>query len=217
MQSYVIPQGYGYPIPRGQGWEEILIPLVHRATNTAQGDCLGGCNYENEIFAMRTYYNGSCTCTQGEILKDFDKKNSHHEGCFHLQFRELYEAYHSHQLYKESAKLQVYYMNDLRSLMKRNNLNIDRVKDVDMVCTCGYGEERRKIVEANPHSEDCLVILPNFHHFETGLKIRWFKYFFRDSYANQEINKGDLKKIVSRCIRSTPKPTPIPKVEVPDM
>lgn len=68
-------------------------------------------------------------------------------------------------------------------------------------CTCGieYDEEGDEIGE---HKENCLLIMPNFHHFKSGLKVMWYKYPLRDSYANREVSTEEWTNIMNECIQS---------------
>ena len=40
---------------------------------------------------------------------------------------------------------------------------------------------------------------PNFLYKPTGFEIRWYKYPFRDSYANRSFTLGEFKDILDRC------------------
>ena len=44
--------------------------------------------------------------------------------------------------------------------------------------------------------------LPNFLYKPTGFKIHWYKYPFRDSYMNQDLNREEILKIFDKCIHS---------------
>ena len=44
--------------------------------------------------------------------------------------------------------------------------------------------------------------LPNFVYKPLKYQIRWYKFPFRDSYANQKISTYRFKKITDECIKS---------------
>ena len=67
-------------------------------------------------------------------------------------------------------------------------------------CTCGCN-----ISEDEEHKEDCLLVKPNFLYKLTGYAIEWYKYFFRDSYSNQNITIEEFEDIVEKCIESIKK------------
>lgn len=56
--------------------------------------------------------------------------------------------------------------------------------------------------EGEYHKKDCSLIQPNFHHKPSGLKIKWYKHPFRDSYSNQEITLVSFFEIIHSCLQS---------------
>lgn len=69
-------------------------------------------------------------------------------------------------------------------------------------CTCGVpcDEEGDPLEE---HKETCLLVTPNFYHFKSGLKIMWYKYPLRDSYASRKFSGAELMEIINECIKSS--------------
>ena len=65
-------------------------------------------------------------------------------------------------------------------------------------CDCGAGED-------GPHKPECSLRIPNFiYRFpdkKTVLEIRWYKYPFRDSYANMELTADMFADIIRDCIK----------------
>jgi hypothetical protein len=47
---------------------------------------------------------------------------------------------------------------------------------------------------------DNAVICPNFFDRVTGLKLRWYKYVLRDSYANYDLTEEMLVPILQRLV-----------------
>ncbi|WP_114944423.1 hypothetical protein [Microvirga calopogonii] len=64
-------------------------------------------------------------------------------------------------------------------------------------CTCGCNEEI-----GQPHSDDCALMLPNFEHFPSGLKVTWYKYALRGAFSNQELSDGEFNGIFASCLDS---------------
>jgi hypothetical protein len=62
-------------------------------------------------------------------------------------------------------------------------------------CDCGA-------LDYEPHTDSCSLILPNFEHFKSDLKVMWYKYPLRDSYANREITLNEWTKIMKECYNS---------------
>src|SRR4051812_7811864 len=46
------------------------------------------------------------------------------------------------------------------------------------------------VCDGEGHEPGCLAALPNFLHKPSGYEIRWYKYPFRDSYANRELTRA---------------------------
>jgi hypothetical protein len=46
---------------------------------------------------------------------------------------------------------------------------------------------------------------PNFLYKPTGYCINWYKYPFRDSYANQNITENEFIEIINDCIKKARK------------
>lgn len=49
------------------------------------------------------------------------------------------------------------------------------------------------------HNEDCL---PNFEHFASGLKIRWYKHAHRGVTANGELMRSVWRQVIEECLDS---------------
>ena len=55
---------------------------------------------------------------------------------------------------------------------------------------------------ACPCKPNCPSMKPNFLYKPTNYSIKWYKYPFRDSYANQKITTRQFIQIVDACIES---------------
>lgn len=56
--------------------------------------------------------------------------------------------------------------------------------------------------ENRTHSESCEMDLPGFHHFESGLKVRWYKRVGRSTESNIDMKPIDWYRIVVGCLES---------------
>ena len=59
-------------------------------------------------------------------------------------------------------------------------------------CECGSDE----------HEPECLKVKDNFCYNPTGFGLQWYKYPFRDSYMNQQIELEQFRGIINTCIAS---------------
>ena len=69
----------------------------------------------------------------------------------------------------------------------------------------GRGSITNDIFEINPYywnDDDEEAEKPNFWYKPTDLKIYWYKYPLRDTWANQEITAESLKKVLEHCLQS---------------
>ena len=57
------------------------------------------------------------------------------------------------------------------------------------------GEERY-------HSASCIILIPQFRHFGSGLEVTWYKRVGRSTESNMSITALDWHKIVVECIES---------------
>jgi len=186
-----------FPIPRRHGWEEVLEPLVKRITGAQQADVRGGCNYDCELFFMKPHVLGSCVCSYGKALFQFKKDHPHSVQCFHTFWKEIDDAFKAHPKYHETNILKAARINMVRQLCLKNGIKYNP-KTVDELCTCTVQKEWDAL--GLKHDEDCYKMLPNFWFKKTDLKIWWYKFFFRDAYANQEIEREDFREIVAECM-----------------
>ena len=99
----------------------------------------------------------------------------------------------------------------------RNIVNCVAWQNLLEVCQCSsYGCNYREtnITKLGGYENDLFAInpyywgdneelsnIPNFLYKPTGLEIRWYKYPFRDSYMNQNLNDNQLKYIWKKCAK----------------
>jgi len=65
-------------------------------------------------------------------------------------------------------------------------------------CLCGVGPWED---EEHPESSECGYV-PGFHHFESGLKIDWYKRCGRSTESNKSMKTLDWFNIVVECLES---------------
>ena len=62
--------------------------------------------------------------------------------------------------------------------------------------------ERREHEEYISHKDNCCLVKPNFIYHPTKddcFSIEWYKYPFRDSYANKHLSNNEIRAIFSEC------------------
>jgi hypothetical protein len=187
-----------YQIPRSQGWEPILETLVRKITGVQQGDVKAACNYNSELFIIRPYYIGTCTCSYLEKMKSFEETHPHHTNCFHSQWDEIHSAFKNHPKYSKFNIYKTERINMENQLCRKFGIKYNS-KTISKICTCSVQDELDKLNLI--HEENCKTVLPNFEYRggETT-KIWWYKTFFRDAYCNREITMKEFKEIVSICL-----------------
>jgi len=189
-----------YVIPRHEGWEEILEPLVRRITGAQQGKCRTACNHTNDTFTIKMHHMGLCPCEYGQKRKEFEENNKHASECFHPNWKEIDDAFRSHPKYSQALILKTERINMEMQLCRKYRLPYQGGSYIENLCTCNF--ERKWAVLDIEHAEDCPVITPNFYHPASGTKVYWNKKFFRDSYSNRRLSSEEFQNIISECIKS---------------
>jgi len=170
-----------------------------------------GVDYKNEVFEMRPYYWGDCSCNQVE--ESFDEE--HQPDCYQtLVDNELIEK-------GWKRKKEGY----LSAPVKLTYDQIEKIEDVirkkyckkfkltfpagcAVHCTCVHDKHFDEWYENNKmgrnwHSDNCELELPNFKHLKTGLEIRWYKWIGRDTeFYPDEVSGKEWKKVFKDCIKS---------------
>lgn len=189
-----------FGIPRYDGWEEILEPLVRKITGAQQGKVRTGVDYENDVFKMKMHKFGICHCSYGKAYREFETTNAHDLECFHTMWQEIQEAFKGHPKYNEALILKTERINMEMQLCRKFRIPYHGGVYIESICTCTFKRRWEKLgVE---HDEDCEHVAPNFWHKESDLKIWWNKKFFRDSYSNHRIETPEFKKIIKECMKS---------------
>jgi len=184
-------------IPRGEGYEEILDAIVARITGIEHFKHHTGCYFGNNVFEIRPYYFGECTCSR---KKEFDKyllENPHTKDCFITDLQILNDSYKKYPNYHNINKLKAERANEERRLCMIYSIPYKSGKNLNNICTCGVLSKFNVVHEAH-----CLQVLPNFYFKPEELKIYWYKTYFRDSYVTQELTKEKFKNIIGECLRS---------------
>jgi len=192
-----------YKVPRVE-WEKTLAPLFEAMEIGYHGE-----DFENGTFKIMPYWWGGCTCGWAYIDNGHSKLTSleHKEDCISHPIWELDESaiWCGDEGYKAFLK-------GLKPIYEEYGLNTgadDWWHGCMMQCTCDYDKRNKETLEEYAedfgrmgHKPDCKLIAPNFLHKPSGYALSVYKYFCRDTYANQNISLDEFEAIVSDCIES---------------
>lgn len=169
-----------------------------------------GCDFENDVFVMRRFYWGDCTCGLEDRSERWWKANPHSQDCYTLERdRRLKKAglHYTQRKYNDPKmswdKLQKEEAKIVKPLCEERGLSYPAGSAVH--CDCGASDKAQQAQELN-HSGDCPVMLPNFKHKRTGLTVEWYKWIGRDNEVNGPTD--DIPGIIAECIASLKKPIP---------
>jgi hypothetical protein len=182
-------------IERGEGYERELERLFYAIDPDYSRDT----PYENEVFAIRSYYWGDCTCGFEEKDWKWSEDNKHKPHCYQTDYNNLPEDVRS-AWGKDKAK----HDRAIKEICLRHGIEWNGGLGCAVHCTCGYQDDYQKFREENDHDKNCPIVLPNFEHKPSGYWLKWYKYPLRDSYASKEIGLKEFRKIIDDCIRSVP-------------
>ena len=204
-----------FEIDRQEGFEQQIIRLtkaiasidesgVIRNGSLASEGTMYGLHYDNDIFMMMPYYWGDCTCGWDELeYRTWDLK--HKSGCYQNEYKRIGETIDMFKQYKKYEKAIVKAMDTYGIKYDPKN----PMYGCAMHCTCDYNQRYDEIIKQcvsefgqEGHKNDCKLVLPNFLYKPTGLQITVYKYFFRDSYCNIDINLPMFTEIIDKCIES---------------
>ena len=67
-----------------------------------------------------------------------------------------------------------------------------------------YNMEHVNVVqgEERSHAEDCDLNRPGFYHYDSGLKVEWYKRVGRSTESNMNMKTLDWYKVVVECLES---------------
>lgn len=206
MESPASEYPYKYEIPREDGFQETLIRLFRKAGLDTRGFPKSwdeDIPFDNGVFVVRPYdWDAYCTCGLDDEIDEWWDEKEHTPECYQnvLREREIEAGVHISTPY------------DLRpanATEKLHEICVDTAREYGfpeigcaLHCSCGLDDEFEATFKDKYHDEDCHVVLPNFYHYRTGLKVQWYKYPLRDSYMNIDLDEEQWKEIIDECLQS---------------
>jgi hypothetical protein len=195
------------PIERGEGYEREL----ERLFCAIDPDYFRDTPHENEVFAIRSYYWGDCTCGFEQKDWQWSEDNKHKPECYQTDYKNIPEKIRNGFLSKAQRAA---HDKAIKAVCEKHGIPWDGGRGCAVHCNCCYQTDYEKWRGENDHDKKCPIVLPNFEHKTSGFWIKWYKYPLRDSYASREIEIVELRKIVDDCIRSLRSERSVNKTEL---
>lgn len=167
-----------------------------------------GAHFQNETFVMRPFYWGDCDCGYVEKAEAWSDTHKHSDECYQSQVdRDLERAGWTRNKwgYLDSPENLSYEEKQIIESDIRQKWCLTFVLSFPygcaVHCTCQHDLDWQEFIAHNQHLETCSAILPNFHHFTSGVKIEWYKYIGRDNKIENP-NNADVALILREAIAS---------------
>lgn len=167
-----------------------------------------GMEFENDVFAVRPYYWGDCTCGYEQAEAKWDESNHHSPDCYQSRLAAAlifmgweccngWSFKPSKMSYDKADKIE-------RQMRERlcAELGLSYPEGSLAHCTCEKQKNWLEWRSKNDHSADCLTVLPNFHYKPTDYRLSWYKYPMRSAYANQDLSYKEFRGILVKCAES---------------
>lgn len=155
-----------------------------------------GQEFTNDVFEMRPFWWGDCTCGFDEKEAEWEESHPHSADCYQTRLQE--SCFEGEFDYKEGHGWNQCRCE--RGLCKEFGLSYP---DGSLIhCTCTKEPEHKIWRKDNTHTDLCKLFLPNFKHYASGLEISWYKYIGRGMEANLDMPYLDWLYVVSECLVS---------------
>lgn len=164
-------------------------------------DVSTGIDYKNDTFESFGYWSHcECDCTYGTREWNWEETHPHTPECYQALIRDLGFGYSWDTGLKYSEQETV---NEEACRQAALALGIDPEAPGSYVhCTCGQQEEYVEWRDNSEHDDGCSLRDYGFHHFESGLKVEWYKRVGRSTKSNQSMKPLDWYAIVVECLES---------------
>lgn len=153
-------------------------------------------SFDNDVFTVRPYYWGDCTCGHEEREADWDRANKHDASCYHVAAAAIPRGLGDEvKRGLEDEKLQ--------ALCKRHGIPWNDGLGSRSHCTCEHDSKWRAFCAEHSHAADCALELPNFVYKPTAFELCWYKYPLRGTTVNQKLASYDvIVQMVQHCVGS---------------
>ena len=158
-----------------------------------------GTYYKNDVFEMRPFYWGDCTCDYEPTVAKWEKENDHDPTCYQTIFHEMHYKKDDYG-FKEGHDF-----NDecgcVATVCAMFKISPDAPGSY-VHCTCMHDINTANFLNTISHSESCEVDKPNFKHYNSGIEIEWYKYIGRDMEYPDDISTDVWINMFEKCMRS---------------
>ena len=157
-----------------------------------------GAEFSNDVFEMRTYYWGDCTCGYEEREWRWCEDNHHSQECYQSERDRRFTAakllprqweggldWPHEARRREEGKI-------LEKLCEERGFPYPAGCAVH--CDCGHDAAYQKWLSENAHEHDCPIVLPNFRHKPSGFEVVWYKWIGRDNETTGSVNLGAMAR-----------------------
>lgn len=167
-----------------------------------------GMEFENDVFALRPYYWGGCTCGYEQKEAEWEQSNHHSPDCYQSRLTAalIFMGWTGDRCWLEKPRGMSYDKAHKTERQVRKRLcseqGLPYPEGSAVHCTCDKQEKWLEWSSKNDHSADCLTVLPNFHYKPTDYRLSWYKYPMRSAYANQNLSYKEFRNILVKCVES---------------
>ncbi len=186
-----------FEIPDREKWKGELNRLFEAVDPNYYEDV----NYGNDVFVVMPYYWGDCTCGYYKREREWLICNPHKDSCYQKDYWNIPDYLLSLTLSDEDRFID----EAIKPLYIKHGFDVTEKnwwRGYESRCDCGRDERWRRWLEENYHSDDCMLMKPNFLYKPTGFQIKWGISPLRDGYMNQDITLEEFAKIIDDCIKS---------------
>lgn len=197
-------------------WDEVDDDLVNRMMwaitkkinetgHDISGGLLGGeygygAHYKNDVFEMRPFYWGDCTCDYEPTVAKWEEENKHDDDCYQTIFHKMHYKDDPSYEYKDGHG-----WNDKCGCVEIvcAIFKIDPKAPGSYVhCTCMYDIKSTNFLSTIYHADHCEVDKPNFKHYDSGIEIEWYKYIGRNMDYDNDVDGNTFIDMFKECMES---------------
>ena len=169
-----------------------------------------GAHYKNDVFEMRPFYWGDCTCDYDTLRSEWEDSNSHDDECYQTLFHKMhyvnyggdggwnFDVKPGHEKDKETFDD---ICDCIDTLYKKFGI-ANGTPGSHVHCTCMYDINYANFIKTIGHADECEMDKPNFKHYASGIEVEWYKYIGRSMEYDQGVPVERWVEVFKECIES---------------